>query len=107
MGWPKHFSRVQGVSTPLPGSPAQCGFDLAIDTLELSREILDQHAQAPFLAIDDLPQLGALGLRKSLVGEPDTGTHDVAPPALGAPTDEVNWQVLRQVLRQVFRQVWR
>jgi hypothetical protein len=35
-------------------------FDLAVDSLELSREFGDQHLQPPLAVIDDAPQLGAL-----------------------------------------------
>ena len=72
-------------------SAAQFVFDLAVDALELGREILHQHFQAPLAAVDDLPQLMALIVCEALVGELDPRLHDVAAPRFCAGADEFGW----------------
>jgi hypothetical protein len=89
--WPGRGLAIAGKSPP------QFVLDLAVDALELGGKIPHQHLQAPLAVIDDAPQFGALIVRESLVGKPDPGLHDLAPPQLRAGMDEFDspvWHAL-------------
>ena len=81
----------------LRGSAPQRVLDLAIDPLELGVKIGDQHPQAPFAAVDDLPKLALLRARQPAVGEADSRLHDLTAPLPGAGAigpDGLVWHAL-------------
>ena len=86
--------RAAGITVSVAGKSApQFALDLAVDALEFGGKIPHQHLQAPLAIVDDAPQFGALIGGQSLVGKPDSGLDDFAPPQLRASVDEFDSSV--------------